>query len=71
MTAGGLQQQFGEQEENVKGFLSFDEAKRQKELKILVYLDNEEGNIGIEFEGKGGAIRKGKLLLELWIITFQ
>lgn len=71
MTAGGLQQQLGDQEESVKSFLSYDEASREKELKILVYLDNEEGNIGIEVEGKGGSIRKGKILLEQWTLIFQ
>lgn len=71
MTAGGLQQQLGDQEEKVKGFLSYDEAAREKEIKILVYLDNEGGNIGIEVEGKGGSIRKGKILLEQWTLIFQ
>ena len=71
MTAGGLQQQLGDQEETVKSFLNFDELARQKELKILVYLDNEEGSIGIEFEGKVGSIRKGKILLETWTLNFE
>ena len=75
MTAGGLQQQLGNQEETVKSFLSYDTKSQQKELKILVYLDNEEGNIGVEFEGEkivnGGAIRKGKILLEIWTLKFE
>lgn len=71
MTAGGLQQQLGDQEESVKSFLSYDEATRQKELKVLVYLDNEEGTIGIEVEGKGRSLRKGKILLEQWTLIFQ
>lgn len=71
MTAGGLQQQLGDQEESVKSFLSYDENNREKKLKILVFLDNEEGNIGIEVDGKGGSIRKGKILLEQWTLIFQ
>lgn len=71
MTAGGLQQQLGDQEESVKSFLSFDETSKEKEMKILVYLDSEEGNIGIEVADKGGSIRKGKILLEQWTLIFQ
>lgn len=42
-------------------------------MKILIYLDNEEGTIGIEDgeNGKKGPIRKGKILLEIWTLTFK
>ena len=76
LSAGGLQQQLGvEKEEAVKSFLSYDKEIREKELKILVYLENEEGNIGIEVDENksksySGSIRKGKILLEQWTLTF-
>lgn len=69
MSAGGLQ--FGDQEEIIKSFLNCDTSSRSKELKILVYLDNEEGNIGIEIDGKAGSIRRGKILLEIWTLRFE
>lgn len=69
MSAGGLQ--FGDREETIKSFLNCDTSSRSKELKILVYLDNEGGNVGIEIDGKGGSIRRGKILLEIWTLRFE
>lgn len=57
-------------EETIKTFLS---GKEAKENKILIYLDNEEGTIGIEDVGNGkkGGVRKGKILLEIWTLKFK
>ncbi len=61
-------------EEAIKSF--FGTSPTLRELKVSVYLDNEEGLIGIEDENEGKtgrkeAARKGKLLLEVWTIRFQ
>lgn len=57
-------------EETIKTFFC---GKEAKETKILIYLDNEEGTIGIEGEGNGkkGSVRKGKVLLEIWTLKFK
>ena len=62
----------------IKSFLC---GTEEKEIKFLVYLDNEEGIIGIEEGGNGngngngngrkGMARKGKLLLEMWTLKFK
>lgn len=58
------------QDETIKTFLS---GKEGKEMKILVYLDNEEGTIGVEDgeSGKKGLVRKGRALLEIWTLKFK
>ena len=57
-------------EEMIKTFLC---GKELKEIKILIYLDNEEGTIGVEEgeNGKKGFVRRGKVLLEIWTLNFK
>lgn len=57
-------------EETIKTFLC---GKESKENRILIYLDNEDGAIGIEdgSNGKKGSVRKGKVLLEIWTLKFK
>lgn len=61
-----------ENEEVIKGFLS---GKLEKNIEILIYLDNEEGIIGIDdiedSKHLKGLVRKGGILLERWQIKFQ
>lgn len=57
-------------EERIKTFLCGSEGK---ELKISIYLNNEEGTIGVEEgdSGKKNQMKKGKILLEIWTLKFQ
>lgn len=66
-------------EEEIKTFCSSSGSGEERKIVINVYLDNEEGLIGIEEETNGSveggqvrreALRKAKILLESWTIKF-
>ena len=68
---GGSAETLQGQEEAIKTFLC---GKDLKEIKFLIYLDNEEGIIGVEDGENGskkGSVRRGKVLLEIWSLKYQ